>query len=121
MRRLWVVGLLLLIGCGRSTDDWLTQLKDADVVKRREAVRELASHPGDAGRAAAALGEALRDESSYVRRDAAIALGKLGPEAKAASAALLAARTDKDRGVRKAAEEALKRVDPEAAARGGGR
>jgi HEAT repeat protein len=111
----WLMATLAVLvgGCGwRSTDDWLRQLKDPDVMKRREAVRELGSLTSEASRVTPALSEALRDESPYVRRDAAVALGKLGPEAEAAAPALTAALKDRDRAVRGAADAALKKIAP---------
>ena len=89
MRPIMVVGLVLFVaGCGRSTDDWLRQLHDRDVVKRRQAIRELGSRTEDAERVVAALTEALRDESGYVRHDAATAVAKFGAAAKPAAPAL---------------------------------
>jgi HEAT repeat protein len=120
MRPVLVMSLALsAVGCARSTDDWLRQLKDTDVVKRREAVRELSSMSSEAGRVVPALSEALGDESGYVRHDAAMALGKFGPDARPAVAVLVAARKDQEPRVRKAAAESLKRIDPEAAAKAG--
>lgn len=111
--------LMVLGGCGRpSMEDWLRQLKEGDVVKKRQAIRELGSGSAEAEQVVPALVEALRDESAYVRRDAAAVLGKFGPEAMAAVPALLAARKDRERSVRKAADDALKKIDPAAAARG---
>ena len=111
-----LLGLLSLAGCrSPSTDDWLFQLKDADVVKRRQAVRELAERTAETQRVVPALTEALRDENVYVRHDAATVLGKFGPEARDALPALLVALNDKDPSVRKAANSALKKIDPKAA------
>ena len=79
MHRLFLIGLaLVLAGCGKSTEDWLAQLKDGDVVKRRQAIRELGARNADASQIVPALTEALRDESGYVRHDAATTLGKFG-------------------------------------------
>jgi HEAT repeat protein len=118
MRRFLMIGLTLsLAGCERTTDDWIRQLNDADVVKRREAIRELGSSPVRAARAVSALSACLGDENHYVRRDAALALGKFGPDAREAVPLLLAARRDKERSVRKAVQEALKRIDPDTAAK----
>jgi HEAT repeat protein len=113
MRRLLITSLLLA-GCGglQSTDDWLQQLKDCNVVKRRQAIRELGVRVTEDERIMAGLVEALHDENGYVRRDAAITLAKLGPAAKGAAPALVAALKDKERGVRKAAAQALKKIDP---------
>jgi HEAT repeat protein len=108
--------LLLVAGCGSpSTDEWLQQLKDSEVVKRRQAVRELGSRTAEAGRIVPALAAALRDESGYVRHDAAAVLGKFGPEAKDAVPALVTALKDKEHTVRTTAGASLKKIDPQAA------
>jgi HEAT repeat protein len=114
MRMLILASLVLLVaGCGlRSTDAWLARMKDAEVVKRRQAIRELANRTGDAGRIVPALVEALRDESGYVRRDAALTLGKFGPQAKQAVGPLQDALKDRERQVRTAAGTALKKIEP---------
>ena len=57
---------LLAAGCGRSTDDWLRQLKDADVVKRREAVRELSSMSSEAANVAGRI-DGVAEESDSSR------------------------------------------------------
>lgn len=121
MRWLLATALLLLAGCGRSTDYWVGQLKDADVVKRRQAVRELGERTSEAPRVVAALTEALRDENEYVRHDCATALAKFGPEAQPAVPALRAALKDRDHNVRRAAETALKKIAPAATGKGEGR
>src|SRR5262245_61089138 len=114
MRRPILMGVVLsMAGCAPSTDDWVRQLKDPEVVKRREAVRELGARTAEAQRIVPPLTEALRDGSPYVRHDAALALGKLGAEARAAVAALTTAMKDKDRSVRAAAGKALKKIDPQ--------
>jgi HEAT repeat protein len=114
--------LLLVAGCAnRTTEDWLRQLKDPEVVKRREAIRELGARRLEAAQVVPALVEALRDDSSYVRHDAATTLGKFGSEAQAAVPALLGALADREKSVRTAAAAALKKVDPSAGARAGGR
>ena len=112
MRRLPVMALaLLVVGCGsRSTDHWLQQLKDADVVKRRQAIRELGARTSEAERVVPALTEALRDDNEYVRHDAATALGNFGPEAQAAVPALQGALKDRDHNVRRAAQTTLKKI-----------
>lgn len=76
MRRLLVLSLVVLAaGCGpRSTDHWLRQLKDPDVVKRRQAVRELGARTAEAERVVPALAEALRDADPHARAEAAFAL-----------------------------------------------
>jgi HEAT repeat protein len=115
MRLLLVTSLALLaVGCGRSTDEWLQQLKNPDVVKRRQAIRELGSRSGDDERVVAALAESLQDESGYVRHDAATTLGKFGPAAKPAASNLTKLLKDKQLSVRKAAEAALQKIAPEA-------
>jgi HEAT repeat protein len=122
MGRLTALGLVLLLAasCGpRSTDDWLRQLKDAEVVKRRQAVRELGTRFAEAERVVPALAEALRDGNGYVRHDAATTLGKFGAGARDAVPALVVALNDKERSVRTAAAATLKQVDPTAAAKAG--
>jgi HEAT repeat protein len=114
MRFLLVATGLMLAGCAPSTDAWLTQLRDEDVVKRRQAVRELGDRSADAERVVPALNDALRDDNPYVRRDAAVALGKFGPDARDAVPALTLALKDKDQNVRTAASAALKKINPEA-------
>ena len=120
---LWLLAAaqVAFAGCGRArtADDWLRQLKDPDVVQRRQAARELGALPAEAARAVPALAEALRDESWYVRHDAAAALGKLGPAARDAAPALAGALKDKEKSVRTAAAVALKKIDPQAAAKAG--
>ena len=105
---------LLAAGCGRSTDDWLHQLRDPEVVKRRQAIRELGSRSGEVERIVVALTETLRDESSYVRHDAAITLAKFGVAAKPAAPTLSQLLEDRELSVRKAAQAALQKIDPEA-------
>jgi HEAT repeat protein len=122
MRRLLVFSLaLLVVGCGpRTTDDWLTQLKNPDVVKRRQAIRELGERTGEAARVVPALAEALRDENEYVRHDSATALSKFGSDAATAVPALTAALKDRNPNVRRAAEATLKKVAPGTTAKNGG-
>jgi len=117
MRNFIMVGATLLIaGCGApSTEDWLSQLKDQEVVKRRQALRELGPRLAEAERIVPALTEALRDDNGYVRHDAAVVLGKFGADARGAVPALTAALKDKERNVRTAAAAALKKIDPQAA------
>jgi HEAT repeat protein len=120
MRWLLLMSLVLLAGCASpSTEEWLGQLKDPDVVKRRQAVRELAPRAAEARRVVPALAEALRDESGYVRRDAAVALGKFHTEAREAIPALVAALKDKEQVVRAAARASLKKIDPQAPGKAG--
>jgi HEAT repeat protein len=123
-KRRWLLLLILFVpalGCGRArtADDWLRQLKDPDVVLRRQACRELGNMPAEAARATPALIEALRDENGHVRHDAAAALGKLGPAAHEAVPVLVAALGDKEKSTRAAVAAALKKIDAEAAARAG--
>jgi HEAT repeat protein len=120
MRPLISLGLVLaLTGCSTSTDHWLRQLKDSEVVKRREAIRELGTRTTEVPQVIPALVEALRDGSPYVRHDAVLALGKFGAEAREAVPALTAALRDGDRKVRTAAGKALKKIDPPAASKAG--
>jgi HEAT repeat protein len=117
MRLLLLTGLVVgAVGCNSpSTDDWLGQLNDPDVVKRRQAVRELAARTAEPQRVVGSLTDALRDGSEYVRHDAATALCKFGPDAREALPALTAAMNDQARRVRVAAAAALKKIDPVAA------
>jgi len=123
MRKVLLASMALLAaGCGlQSTESWLQQLKDSDVVKRRQAIRELGSKTGDAERVVPVLQETLSDENPYVRHDAALALAKFGAAAKPATPVLARLLKDRDLNVRKAAGEALKKIDPEAAAKLGRR
>src|SRR5438105_956808 len=121
MRPILFVGLILsLAGCGSpSTDDWLAQLKDPEVVKRRQAVRELGAKSAEAQRVVPALAEVLRDENGHVRHDAAMVLGKFGPDALEAVPALTLALKDNEKNVRTAAAAALKKIDAHAAHKAG--
>jgi HEAT repeat protein len=113
MRRFVILSLFFFVaGCGGSlsTDDWLEQLKDSSVVKRRQAIRELGAQGTEDERIAPALVEALHDEDGYVRRDAAVTLAKMVPAAKSAVPALTAALKDKKHSVRKAAALALQQI-----------
>jgi HEAT repeat protein len=116
-----VIIAVSIAGCGaaRTADDWIRQLTDADVVRRRQACRELGNLPAEAGRIVPALTGAVQDDNWYVRHDAAIALGKLGPAATEAVPALVGILKDKEKSVRGAAGAALKKIDPDAAARAG--
>jgi HEAT repeat protein len=120
MQRRFALSLVLLLaaGCGgRSTENWLGQLKDPEVVKRRQAIRELGGRAADAEQVVPALAEALRDGNGYVRHDAATTLGKFGSAARPAVPTLVAALKDKERTVRTAAAAALKKIDPQAGAK----
>jgi HEAT repeat protein len=121
MRRLLLLSLTLLpTGCASpSTEEWLGRLKDPDVMKRRQAIRELGPRAAEARRVVPALVEALRDESSYVRRDAALALGKFEAQAREAVPGLVAALKDKEKAVREAARASLKKIDLQAAGKAG--
>jgi HEAT repeat protein len=111
--------LLAAAGCGRgkTTQDWVAQMKDSDSAQRLRAVKAVAGSRSEAALVVPALAEALRDPNAFVRRDAAEALKKIGPEARPAVPAIVATLRDRNRTVRKAAVEALKSVDPETAAR----
>jgi HEAT repeat protein len=114
MRALFTIGILLTAaGCqSPSTEDWLGQLHDPDVVKRRQAIRELAATGAEPERVVPALIQALRDENAYVRRDAAVAIANFGAEAREAMPALTLALNDQTRNVRVAAMSALKKIGP---------
>jgi HEAT repeat protein len=89
------------------------------VVRRRQAIRELGTASGEAGRVVPALTEALKDDSPYVRHEAATTLPKFGDAARPAVPALKLALKDKDQNVRHAAEAALKKISPGDAPTGG--
>jgi len=118
VKKLLFVSLaVLLAGCGgKSTDDWLTQLRSADAAGRLHAIRALEDRGAEAEAVVPALTAALRDDNAFVRRDAAVALGKLGPAARGAVPALQAARKDREPRVRKAAAAALQHIHAERAA-----
>jgi HEAT repeat protein len=116
---LLALAALAASGCSASTDDWLNQLNDADVARRREAIRELGPRTGEAARIVPALSGALKDQSEYVRHDAALTLRKFGSQAKEAVPALTVALKDANSSVRGAASTALKAIDPEAAKKAG--
>jgi HEAT repeat protein len=120
MRLFILIGLMLTAaGCNsHSTEDWLAQLNDPDVVKRRQAIRELAARTAEPDGLIPPLIAALRDDSEYVRHDAAMALGKFGTEAREAVPALAAAIKDQAHTVRVAAAAALRKIDPAAAPQG---
>jgi HEAT repeat protein len=112
MKRAMLLPLLLFVlGCGqKTTEDWLKQLKDDDVLLRREAIRELGDSSGETERIVPALTEMLRDKNPYVRHDAALTLGKFGPDAQAAVPAIKALLKDKDQSVRHGITAALKKI-----------
>ncbi len=122
MKKLTVSFLIALsAGCGggKSTAEWVEQLRSKDSAQRLHAVNALGERRKESAVVAPALVEALRDGDAFVRRDAARALGKIGPEARSATIALVAALKDKNSSVRQAAGKALKGIDPEAAAKAG--
>jgi HEAT repeat protein len=114
MKRIWYLGIfVLLTGCGgKSTSDWIAQLRSKDAAERLHAVKALGQRSGEAELVVPALAGTLRDEDAFLRRDAAVALGELGPAARPAVAALQGALRDKNGGVRKAAAAALQNIDP---------
>jgi hypothetical protein len=111
---------ILPSGCGgKSTGEWIAQLRSKSSAERLHAVKALAAKGREAEVVTPALADALKDEDAFVRRDAAEALGELGAGAKPAFPALLAAARYKNAGVRQKATEALKRIDSEATAKAG--
>ena len=120
---LLLAGLAILSpGCGgKSTGQWVAQLRSRDAAERLHAVKALGEKRGDADVVVPALAETLKDEDAFVRRDAAEALGKIGAGARSAVPALLTATQDRNLGVRKEAARALNRIDPEAAGKTAGR
>jgi HEAT repeat protein len=104
--------LLVLAGCsGRSTNEWVDQLKARDTKDRLQAIRALGERPADAPVVVPALCQSLKDRDPFIRRDAAQALAKLGPGARDALPALRPLLNDKNQHVRRAAEEAVKKID----------
>ena len=103
---------LALGGCGKSTAEWVEQLRAKDSALRLRAVKALGERGGEVEVVVPALAGALKDSDPFVRRDAARALGKLGARARPAAPALVAALRDRSPAVRKAAAEALGKVDP---------
>ena len=103
----------LLSGCGgKSTREWIEQLRSGDAAERLHAVKALGETREDPNVIVPALVETLRDEDAFVRRDAAEALGKIGAGAAPAVPALLAAMQDRNPGVRREAARALNRIKP---------
>ena len=104
---------LLLIGCGgKSTADWLDQLKSKDSARRLHAIKALEGKRSEAATVVPALVPLLGDADSFVRRDAAKALGRFGPEARPALPALRPLLRDRNPGVRKAATAAVGTIEP---------
>ncbi len=110
-RSLLMAFLVFVAGCGqKTTDDWMRQLKDGDVLLRREAIRELGDCREEAGRVVPALTEMLHDKDQYVRHDAALTLGKFGPEARESVPAIKALLNDRRQNVRHGISAALKKI-----------
>jgi HEAT repeat protein len=119
-RLLLVTAGICLSGCGgKSTDEWLREMRSSDAAIRLRAVKALGERGPEAEAIVPALAGALKDEEAFIRRDAAQSLGKIGPEARPAVAALLVALKDRKPAVRQEAARALQRIDPEAAAKAG--
>jgi HEAT repeat protein len=102
---------IVVAGCGKSTADWMEQLKSPDASLRLHAVNALGDRGGEET-VVRALAGALHDPDDFVRREAARSLARIGPEASSATPALVAAQRDRRPAVRKAAVEALKKVNP---------
>jgi HEAT repeat protein len=121
MKKILLVSMVVLLaGCGgKSTGDWVEQMRSADSAQRLHAAKALGDRRGEAEAVVPALAEALQDKDAFVRQEAAQSLGKVGPGAKPAAPALLVALRDRKPAVRKAAAKALKSIDPEAADRAG--
>ena len=116
-RAVLLAGLCLaLSGCGgKSTGEWIEQLRHKEAAQRLHAVKALGERRTEAATVVPALAETLRDEDAFVRRDAAAALGQFGAGAREAVPALAAATQDRNAGVRQEAAKALKRIDPDGA------
>jgi HEAT repeat protein len=93
MKKLLLIsGAFLLVGCGgKSTGEWVEQLRSRDSAQRLHAAKALGDRGTEAPVAVPALVDALRDEDAFVRREAAYSLGKIGPEARPAAPALMCA------------------------------
>jgi HEAT repeat protein len=115
LRFILVLGLLALVGCGKtkSTDQLIGDLASGQEGDRIRAARLLPQRTGDAAKVVPALIVSLKDKQSDVRWSAAIGLGYFGEEARDAIPALQAAQRDRDARVREAAAVALSRIDPE--------
>jgi HEAT repeat protein len=100
----------------KTVEQWLSQLKDADAARRREAAVALGSQGPDLTKAAIqTLGQSLHDADLSVRHAAALSLGNLGPAAKAALPAIRGAVIgDASPAVRRAAVFAMGNMGPDA-------
>ena len=56
---------LSLMGCSRSTGDWIAQLQAKDSAERLHAVRALEDRRSDKEEVVAALKAALKDDATY--------------------------------------------------------
>jgi hypothetical protein len=121
-RLVLLVCMLACGGCGKSTDELITDLKSPEAQGRDRtiAVRTLAGRTRDAAKVVPALIEALKDKDDDIRRSAALGLGSFGEQARDAIPALQAAQHDPDVRVREAARIALSRIDPNLAPRSTG-
>jgi HEAT repeat protein len=113
---------LLLAGCnGKSTAEWVAQLRDRDSTQRLHAIQALGENRTDAEIVVPALAQTMQDADAFVRRDTARALARFGQAASAAVPALRLACRDRNQHVRQAATEALRQVAPDLAGEAGKR
>jgi HEAT repeat protein len=90
----WVLAVLALAACERSSDDWIRDLRDEDEFRRLLAVVALRdTEPGEADRILPALVEASTDESETVRREVRTTLRQLAPHGLATLLGILVDRS----------------------------
>jgi HEAT repeat protein len=109
-----LVGMLTLVGCGRSksTDELIADLNSSQERDRIIAVRLLPQRKNEAEKIVPVLTQCLQDEQGDIRLSAAIGLGNFGEQARSAVDGLRKAEDDRDPRVRRAAGTALTRIDP---------
>jgi hypothetical protein len=116
VKKLVAVCVGLLAGCGgKSTADWIAQLRARDGAERLRAIKALGQRKSEAATVVPALAQVLRDEDAFVRRDAARALGEFGAAGLPALPSLRPLLQDRNAAVRKAAAQKLRKIDPEGA------
>lgn len=104
--------LLFILGCGKSTADWVALAAAQDPAQRLQAIHALGDKIREKEAVLPVLTQALQDDNTYVRRDAARALAQFGPDARDAIPALQATLQDREPSVRKAVAHALKQIEP---------
>jgi HEAT repeat protein len=105
-------GCVIATGCGPSTDDLISQLRDADPKIRLAAARTLEEGRSDGTDVVAGLSHVVNDADPAVRELAITTLGRIRPQAKEALPALERALKDENASVRTAAALAIDAIDP---------